>query len=64
LSIILDMEKTPNPEGIMTKAEMIAAAEKLEQDADNLYISLLAPSMAERGMREDAKALREQAARS
>ena len=45
----------------MTKQEMIAKAKQLEQNADNLYMSLLAPSMAEQAMREDAASLRNQA---
>jgi hypothetical protein len=45
----------------MTAAEMIQQAEQLEADADTLYMSLLAPSMTERTIREEAAALREQA---
>lgn len=55
------MEFTTTPEAKMTASQMIQKAAQLERDADMLYASLLAPSMAERGMREDAKALREAA---
>ncbi len=42
----------------MTPQQMIEKAESLENSADNLYWSLLAPSMAEAAMREDAAELR------
>lgn len=66
-SIFLDMETTTNREGNMTstdttQTDLIAQAEKLEEQADNLYAALLAPSMAERAMREDALELRQKAA--
>jgi hypothetical protein len=56
-----DMEMTTNREATMTRTEMIQKAEQLERSADNLYMSLLAPSMAERAMREDAEELRRRA---
>lgn len=40
---------------------LIAQAEALETEADNLYMALLAPSMRERTLREEAQELREQA---
>jgi len=43
----------------MTAQQMMDKAEKLERDADTLYMSLLAPSMAERTMREEANAIRQ-----
>jgi hypothetical protein len=52
---------TPMKEQTMTASEMIEKAARLERDADLLYMSLLAPSMAEKAMREDARALREAA---
>ncbi len=45
----------------MTAQQMIEKAQGLENSADNLYMALLAPSMAEQAMRDDAKALREAA---
>lgn len=47
----------------MTSQQMIQKAEQLERDADTLYLSLLAPSMTEKAMRDEAKTLREQAAK-
>jgi hypothetical protein len=38
-----------------------AKAKQLEMDADLLHYALLAPSMRERTLREEAKALRERA---
>jgi hypothetical protein len=55
------MEITTTPEAEMTKQDLISKAQELESNADNLRSALLAPSMAERSMREDAQALREQA---
>jgi hypothetical protein len=46
---------------VETLTELLTEAEKLERSADMLYASLLRPSMAEKAMREDAAALREQA---
>lgn len=45
----------------MTATQMIQKAEQLERDADTLYLSLLAPSMTEKAMRDEAKELREAA---
>lgn len=46
----------------MTAQEMIEKATKLENSADMLNCSLLAWSMAEQAMRDEAKELREKAA--
>jgi len=45
----------------MTSQQMIEKAEQLERDADLLYLSLLAPSMTEKAIRQEAKELREAA---
>lgn len=42
----------------MTNAQKIQKAQELEAKADALYMSLLAPSMREDAMRDEAKRLR------
>ena len=57
------MEITTTQETEMTRDQLIAKAQQLETDADNLHIALLAPSMQEQAWREEAKELREKAAK-
>jgi hypothetical protein len=52
------METTTHPEDTMTKQSLVAQAEKLETEADNLYMALLARSMRETTLREEARELR------